>query len=339
MTRFAIIGTNYVTDWFIAGAINDPRFTLTAIYSRVEETALSYGNKCRSLYGSKIGDIEIFTSLEKFAASDCYDAVYLASPNVFHREQAILLMRHGKHVLCEKPMATSLRECELMVGAARENGVVLMEAVKTTLLPNFLSIKDNIHKIGTIRRYFAQYCQYSGRYEAFKAGMVLNAFNAQMAGGALYDLGIYCIYPMVVLFGEPANWIGEQMILHTRVDGQGSAIFRYDGFDGIVMFSKIANSYLPSEIQGENGSIVIERINTFESVKIHYRDGMVEDISRETISDNMYYEAEEFISLVENHSSDSSINSHKNTLIAAKMMDEIRNQNGIYYPCDLELRK
>ncbi len=90
-----------------------------------------------------------------------------------------------------------------MIAAAKENHVLLMEALKSTLLPNFQAIREHLHKIGPVRRYFAGYCQYSSRYDAYKQGTVLNAFNPVFSNGSLMDLGVYCIYPMAVLFGKP----------------------------------------------------------------------------------------------------------------------------------------
>ena len=58
---------------------------------------------------------------------------------------------------------------------------------------------------------------------------------------------------------------------------------------------KFQTSYVPSEIQGENGSMIIDKMNTPESVKIYYRDGTVEDITRSQDADDMYYEAKEFV--------------------------------------------
>ncbi len=99
------------------------------------------------------------------AASDDLDAVYIASPNSFHAEQAILFLQNGKHVLCEKPMAANSSEVKRMIQAAKDHHVFLMEAMKSTLLPNFEVIQDHLHKIGPVRRYFSSYCQYSSRYD------------------------------------------------------------------------------------------------------------------------------------------------------------------------------
>ena len=108
------------------------------------------------------------------------------------------------------------------------------------------------------------------------------------------------------------------------------------------MYSKIANSYLPSEIQGENGSIIIEKLNNFSKVKIIYRDNTVEDIGVDQFENDMYYEIEEFIRLVENSHSEaiySSVNTLDNTLNTMAVMDKIRNQLGIVFPADNKYSK
>ena len=89
------------------------------------------------------------------AASDKVDAVYIATPNCCHAAQAILCMNHGKHVLCEKPFASNSLEVKRMIDAAKSNDVTLMEAMISTLNPNFLIAKEQMSRLGTIRRYFA----------------------------------------------------------------------------------------------------------------------------------------------------------------------------------------
>jgi scyllo-inositol 2-dehydrogenase (NADP+) len=243
-------------------------------------------------------------------------------------------MNHGKHVLCEKPMASNTKEVKAMIDAARRNDVVLMEAMKTTLLPNFLTIREHLHKIGKIRRYFASYCQYSSRYDAYKQGTVLNAFNPAFSNGSLMDIGVYCIYPMVVLFGKPHRLQANSLKLESGVDGEGSIIFDYGDMDAMVMYSKITNSYLPSEIQGEEGSILIDAIHTPTKVEIRYRDGRIEDITVPQEQPPMYYEAKEFIELIKNGKRESEVNSHEHSLLTIALMEEARKQTGIVFPAD-----
>ncbi len=326
MVRFGVIGTNWITERFLEAASRVEDFSLTAVFSRTDEKARGFAEK----YGAE----HTYTNLNEFASSPEFDAVYIASPNSLHASQAILCMQNGKHVICEKPFASNENEVSRMIAAAKEHNVVLMEALKTTQLPNFLAIKENLHKIGKVRRYFASYCQYSSRYDKYKEGIVLNAFKPEFSNGSLMDIGIYCVYPAVALFGEPKDVKATSYMLDSGVDGEGSLLLTYDEMDAVIMYSKITNSYVPSEIQGENGSIIIDKIHTPESVKIHYKDGTVEDISREQISESMYYEAKEFISLVLQNKQQSDLNSHENSLITAHILETARNQIGLVYPAD-----
>lgn len=327
--RFGIIGTNKITEEFLKGAKKVDEFVLGAVYSRKEETAKKFALKY---------DVEnTFTNLEKMAKSDLIDAVYIASPNSFHYEQAKIFLRNKKHVFCEKSMASNSKEVESMIELANQNNVLLMEGMKTTLLPNFKIIKDNLHKIGKIRRYFASYCQYSSRYDKYKEGIILNAFKNDLSNGATMDIGVYCIYPMVCLFGVPKEIKASNFMLESGVDGQGSALFKYEDMEGSIIYSKIANSYLPAEIQGEEGTIIIDTINDMKKITINYRNGNTEIISGDQIEENMMYEVKEFIGLINNGTLESKINSHENSLNTSKVMEEIRNQIGLVYPADLML--
>ncbi|GJM74689.1 hypothetical protein HMSSN036_69050 [Paenibacillus macerans] len=109
MIRFGTIGTNWITERFIQAALETEQFVLTAVYSRTEEKGKEFA--------AKFGDPKVFTEVKVLAESADVDAVYIASPNSLHAEQAILLMDHGKHVLCEKPMASNAAEVRRMIEA------------------------------------------------------------------------------------------------------------------------------------------------------------------------------------------------------------------------------
>ena len=324
--RFAVIGTNFITDWVITGGLQDERFCLTAVYSRTAEQA--------ERFAAKYGIPYTFTSLDELADSPHVDAVYVASPNCMHASQCIRMMEKGKQVLCEKPLASNAREVKEMFEVARKNRVVLMEAMKPTLTPNFLAVRDNLHKIGTVRRYFSCYCQYSSRYDKFRDGVVLNAFNPELSNGALMDIGVYTIYPMVVLFGRPDTIQASGVKLSSGVDGEGSIVFGYKDMDAVVLYSKIANSTLPTEIQGEDGTIRLDRINIIGNVCLTYRCGGGEDLTCPADKNEYFYEIKEFIDLVESGKLESEINSHEHSLLTMEIMDEVRRQLGVVYPAD-----
>ncbi|PKC50287.1 NAD(P)-binding protein, partial [Rhizophagus irregularis] len=142
MVRVGIVGTNWITDKFLEAAKLVENFELSAVYSRTRERAEEVAEK----YNVEM----IFTNLEEMAASSIIDAVYIATPNAFHAEQSILFLRNNKHVLCEKPLAANASEVKKMFETAKEHDVLLMEAMKSTLIPNFMAIQNNLHKIGRI---------------------------------------------------------------------------------------------------------------------------------------------------------------------------------------------
>lgn len=335
--RFGVVGTNFITDWVIAGAREDERFELVAVCSRTIERGTEYAAKHNIPH--------IFTSLEDMVQSEVIDAVYIASPNYKHAEQSILAMRHGKHVLCEKPLASNAREARQMVEASKQYGVTLMEAMKSTLSPNFIAVKDNLHRIGTPRRYFASFCQYSSRYDKFKEGIILNAFRPELSNGAMMDIGVYTLYPLIALFGRPQSINAQGIVLSSGVDGQGAVNMQYDGFNATVLYSKIANSQLPAEIEGEDGNILIDRIQTPVDVRFYPRQAPASGHEKRTEGESLtspdshneyYYEVKEFIDLIEEGRCESSINSHDCSVATMEVIDEVRRQLGVRYPADEE---
>lgn len=336
--RFGVVGTNFITDWVIAGARQDERFELVAVYSRTRERA--------NEFAAKHGIPYTFTSLEEMAESPLIDAVYIASPNFLHASQSILCMSCGKHVLCEKPLASNAREVQAMIEASRKYNVTLMEAMKPTLTPNFRVLRENLGRAGVIRRYFSCYCQYSSRYDKFKEGIVLNAFKPELSNGAMMDIGIYTVYPMVVLFGRPKKIDASGIVLSSGADGQGAVNFLYEGMNATVLYSKIANSSLPTEIQGEDGNLTLDRINIIREVTFTPRlapamgkgpEPVPENLTAVTDKDEYYYEVAEFMDLVLSGRRESLVNSHEHSLITLEIIDEVRRQLDIVYPADRSL--
>jgi scyllo-inositol 2-dehydrogenase (NADP+) len=326
MINVGVVGTSWITEEFIKCASLVDDFRLSSVYSRNEEKAKAFA--------AKYNLTNIFTDLEKMARSSSIDAVYIASPNSLHADQAILFLKNKKQVLCEKAIASNVKELNLMIEAAKDNGVLLMEAMKSAFLPNFKVIEDNIYKLGIVRRFFISYCQYSSRYDTYKDGKAVNTFDPKFSNGSIMDIGVYCIHPIVKLFGMPNSINASSLKLGSGVDGQGTLILSYDNMDGIIIHSKIADSKLPSEIQGEKGTMIIDRINNTEKVQIIYRDGKTEDLSVPQLKEAMYYEAKEFIELIKNNKIESEINSFSQSLKVMEIIEKARKQTGIEFPAD-----
>lgn len=319
MVTFGVIGTNFITERFLSAAGRCEEFRLGTVYSRSLERARAFAEKW--------GATRACDSLEQLCADPEIQAVYLASPNRFHARQAIQLMRAGKHVLCEKPIAPGTEELEQMLAAARENHVVLLEAMRTAFAPSVEVIRQNLPKLGPVRRAVLSYCQYSSRYDKFKQGIVENAFDPTLCNGALMDIGVYCVHAMVQLFGAPRSIGASGWFLPGSIDACGTVVADYGEMSAQLLYSKVNNSFAPSEIQGEKGSLLFSPLAVPRSMKICYNGGEEEPLPCDFYEEDMYYELRYFIDCVKGDAAAGPYNEASRT--ALRVMDEVRRQIGI----------
>ena len=264
MIRYAVVGTSWITSAFIEAAEATDRFQLMGVYSRDIERAREFAGKHKALY--------IFDSLEHMAQSDLIDAVYIASPNSMHCQQSCLFLSHGKHVICEKPMASNWAEAKRMVTMARENNTILFEAFKTCHLPNFSQIQKALPEVGNVHKASLNYCQYSSRYQRYLDGDNPNTFNPTFSNGSIMDIGFYCLGTAVALWGEPKKVSASAHLLKSGVDGHGSVVLHYPNMDVVLQHSKVSDSFIPSEIQGEAGSLVIKHVSECQEVTLRRKN-------------------------------------------------------------------
>lgn len=347
--NFGMVGTGRITDWVLKGAVLDPRFRAAAVCSRSLEKGRAFAT------AHHIPDV--YTSLDELADDPSIDVVYIGTPNQTHHDFAIRAMRGGKHVLCEKPLGSNAREVREMIAVAREQDVVLMEAMISTLSPNFKEVRRRLKDLGTVRHYFGCFCQYSSKYDLLKrilAGEdrspVPASFNPDCSGGALMDIGIYPVYPMVALFGKPASVKADLTTckvpaggVRKTVDLQGAVQFEYDGMSAGILYSKIADSHLNTEIACDGGILSLDQIHITRHVDFIRRGTPTsgrcagpspEDVTVPNDADEYLCEFREFIDLLESGRRESDSNSLAHSLAVAEILDEIRRQGGIAFPAD-----
>jgi hypothetical protein len=136
------------------------------------------------------------------------------------------------------------------------------------------------------------------------------------------------------LFGEPNEVKATGIMLESGVDGEGSVVLSYDDKDAVVMYSKITNSSLPSEIQGEKGNMIIDKISSPEKIEIHYNDGTTEQLPIEQSHPVMYYEVKEFIDLINSGKIESNVNTFANSYTTMQVVDKVRAEIGLKFPND-----
>lgn len=290
MINLAIIGRNFVVDEMLASMRLFDEINFKAVYSRNYETGKEYAQKW--------GFEKVHTDLDELAEDKEIDAVYIASPNYCHEEQSVKMLMAGKHVLCEKPVNKSLAGAKRMVDTAKEKGVVFMEAMMNAHVPGTEKIRELLSEIGTVRRVNLSFCQYSSRYNKFKAGIVENAFDPTLENGAFMDLGVYPVHLLVNLFGMPKEIDAEAIFLPMSIDGQGSMLCKYPEFQAILTWSKITQGYLPSEIQGENGSILIDKVSKPTVVTLIRQGGERKEFETLCGKPVMYYEVKDFLAQI-----------------------------------------
>lgn len=326
MINIAVIGTNWISEKFIQAAQYSNQFQLSAIYSRQLDSAKSFAKEYQA------SSCSYYDNLDELGADQQVDAVYIASPNSLHCEQAILMMEQGKHVICEKPLASNIDQVKRMYEVAKENNVVLFEAFKTEFLPNFEELKMRLASIGTLRSVHLSYCQYSSRYQKYLNGENPNTFNPAFSNGSIMDIGFYSVAAAISLFGKPDKVQASAKLLDSGVDGHGTVIFEYPNFIVSIQHSKVSDGNIASEIQGEDGFILIKDFSECTGFVVQRRDGNPQSVSVEQEENSMIYEAIAFAEQVR----DGVINQAymQRSLEVAEVLTDIRRQTGVVFPAD-----
>ena len=208
--KFATIGTSWITDSFIKSSEYIESAEIIAVYSRSGEKAEKFAREENVPY--------FYSSLEEMLENKEIEAVYIASPNVAHFEQAKKCLEYGKHVICEKPAVVTSEQLREIYALADSKGLIFLEAMKSIHSDGLAIIKNEIEKIGDIKTGSIDFSQLSSKYPAYKRGENPNIFNPELCTGALMDLGVYCVYFVLELFGKPDKVIAHSDFLDSGAD-------------------------------------------------------------------------------------------------------------------------
>lgn len=323
MINFATIGTSQIAEQFVGGSMQLDNFKLTAVYSRKFETGKAFAQK--------FGCDKVYTNLNDLANDDTVQAVYVASPNVCHESQSEFLLNAGKHIICEKPIATSAAEYARLKRLADSKGLIYIEAIIPIYNKSRSRIKSALEKIGNISIARLDYCQRSSRYDRFIKGEHMNIFDMSLYAGTLMDLGVYCVYAAVDLFGKPNNIKATANFLYNGADGSGAAIFEYDNFSAVLTYSKTGQSSAPTEILGDSGSVIMETAVYYQNayyLKNGERQKLSDDVTKETL---MSYEADAFCNFIEGKNLSEYDKNSKICFDVHTCMDTIKTEANIVY--------
>lgn len=331
MLNLGIIGTNWITNQFVDAAIATQEYQLVGVYSRSLEKAKAFGEPYRAT---------IFeTSLEAFATNSDIDVVYVASPNSMHYEQAVTLMNAGKHVIVEKPIFSNPREWTAAAQVAEDSKVFLFEAARHVHEENFKIVKKEVKSIESLQGATFAYMKYSSRYDAVLNGEEPNIFSLNYSGGALADLGVYPLYAAISWFGMPESSHYFCTKIATGVDGKGTIILRYKGFDVTILAGKMVNSYLPAEIYGLNKTLSMDSIESITTIEvIDGKTKLKESIAQKTSENPMMDEAKDFADVINFPDDSAKQKEYKEWLTLSQevnqVMTDLRKDAGIVFAAD-----
>ena len=314
MIRFATLGTSAITERFIEAARQVEGVEVAVAVSRDEERARAFADR-HGIPGAS-------ADLDTLAAERGVDAVYIGSPNGAHAAQARDAIAAGLHVLLEKPATPTAAEFEELIAASRERGVIVFEGMRNVYDPGFALVRELLPLVGTVRRASFGLCQRSARYDLVLRGETPNIFDPALAGGALYDLGVYPLSAAVDMFGEPDDVSGSLVMIPTGVDGAGTGLLDYRGLLVDIAFSKITASVRPGEVQGELGTLTIDRITDPRSIVFTPLSGDPQEHVVEAAANNMQYEVSRFAELVRGEADP--VTDHARTLAVLRTVERIR---------------
>ena len=293
---------------------------------------VAVGSRDQSRAARFAADFEIphsHGSYQSLVEDPLVDAVYIGTPHAFHAENALLCLRHGKHVLCEKSLALNAGQAEQMIQAAADNDLLLMEAMWTRFLPAVVGLRELLAEgaIGEPRLFTADF----GFRAKFDPASRL--FDPALGGGALLDLGVYPVSFASMLFGEPTAVDGLANLGPTGVDEAACINLHHQG--GALASSAISLRVdTPREgvIHGTEGRV---RIHCpwwgATRLTISRGDGAEDTLEFPVRGNGYVHEAEEFMNLIREGRRDSRIMPLQESLAIMRTMDALRLAWGVKY--------
>lgn len=322
--RWGIIGTGGIARVFALDLQHLPNHKVAAVGSRSSQKGHAFA--------SQFPDCKAYGSYEELVADPNIDGVYVATPHPSHVSSTLLALRAGKPVLCEKPFAINASEAKLMIEAAREKNLTLMEAMWTRFLPHIKKVRQ-ILSDGALGEIISVEADHGQRLAALRIPRLM---LPEFAGGALLDLGIYPVSFAHMVLGVPSKIIASAAFTSDGVDSQTSAIFDYEsGAQAVLTANMITNTPCRAVISGTLGRIEIDR--TFYSptpMRMILNDDSVTNYPNEYIGHGLREQADEFAKLVHSGKKESSLLNLDETYQVMQSLDEIRQLINLKFPIE-----
>ncbi|TFK98706.1 hypothetical protein BDV98DRAFT_552575 [Pterulicium gracile] len=352
---WGIIGCGSISARFVKDILLDPK---TRGANDVEHRLVAVGSrsneKAQDFLGANAETVRLSVAVyEKY--TDLYsdknvNAVYIGLPHTLHYDEALAAIRAKKHILCEKPATTNAPELKALLAAAKENGVFFMEAMWTRFLPITTEVKRVIDE-GKLGKPVVVHADLSGNFDIENVSTEHRIMNPLLAGGAILDLGPYpLVWAIVALFEHPSNadqspTVTSSMIKtpRTNVDSNTSFTLNFPKLAAQAVLSCSINldSFNPGVvIRFEKGSIELSGpVYRPEKVTVRYPEGSVPAIEEKTFEfegGGWHFQADEVARCVRDGKLESGLWTHRKSVLAMEIFDEVRKQGNYVLPAGIE---
>jgi xylose dehydrogenase (NAD/NADP) len=241
--RWGILGPGRIAARLLQDADRAANFSVVAVGSRSRDRAAEFA--------SKFGIARVHGSYEALLADPEVDAVYIGVPNSLHYLMTMQALAAGKHVLCEKPYTRHPEQVVEAFDAAEAAGLVLMEAFMWRHSPQvrrFLELLPEVGELQSIRATFSFVLTDMGDVR----------LDPGMDGGALMDVGCYCISGSRLVAGAEPLWVfGEQALAPSGVDEAFAAMLRFPSGVVAEIVAGFTSNHRGLEAIGRNGNLLM----------------------------------------------------------------------------------
>lgn len=318
--RWGLLATGGIARSF-ARDLLDAGHVVTAVGSRAPGAAAAFA--------AEFGIPNPHGSYEQLVADPEVDAVYVATPHPMHLDGALLAIAAGKHVLVEKPFTLNALQAQRIADAARDAGVIVMEAMWTRYLPHMVRLRELLAAgaIGDVRTVIADHTQ------ALPTDPAHRLQSPELGGGALLDLGIYPVSFAVDVLGLPTAVMAHASMTPTGVDRQTAIVLEHEGGRQSVLHCALDTAGSNrAVVLGTEGAIELDRVWYTPTTLTRYdRDWqVVERVAPEVSGRGMQYQAAELERRV-GGASPSALPIDETVAIMG-VLDDVRDRIGLRYP-------
>lgn len=319
--KWGIIGLGNIAQQFARDLQLVQDAELVAVGSRNSKNAKEFA--------SKNGVEKAYGCYEDVMKDPEISIIYIATPHDSHAELSIKCLEHGKHVLCEKPIALNFVQASKMIAASKKANRFLMEALWTRFNPSFQEVLQKVQNdvLGEITYVNADF--------AFLVDIPKNRLtDIQNGGGTLLDIGIYPLFLSYMVLGIPDKILATANFMKTGADKQTSMILQYKNAHAVLHSSFVASSNMVATISGTKGKInmhpVWHETQGYSMIKNNHEV----DYNFPTKGKGFTYEIEECHACIRQEKIESSKWSHQNSLDLISMIDVVKKQIGLQFPSE-----